>query len=171
MVPRQFPLFPDAFHSLPIKSLGKILVISYPDTSFLCALYLPQSTSLAAIAHNRRMKEPLYVTVFLLGVFRQSVRFQIFRNRRDPSVGFEAKTGLNALDRLQSNRDQGALVVAPAELAERISSQHTLANGHGYINILHVATALHLGARELLSCDLNQRRLAKAEGLTVNPLT
>jgi predicted nucleic acid-binding protein len=34
-------------------------------------------------------------------------------------------------------------------------------------DILHVATALHLGADEFLTFDGNQKTLAEAEGLTV----
>jgi len=37
------------------------------------------------------------------------------------------------------------------------------------MDILHVATALHLGAREFLSFDGNQRKLARAEGMKAKP--
>lgn len=150
-------------------------MIAYPDTSFLCALYVPQSTSTAAIAHYQRMKEPLHVTALLLGEFRQSVRFQIFRHGRDATQGYARRTGLEALAKLQSNLESGALVVAPAEwadvlhIAERISARHTIDGGHRYLDVLHVATALHLGAAEFLSCDANQRKLAAAEGLSAKP--
>jgi predicted nucleic acid-binding protein len=150
-------------------------VIAFPDTSFLCALYVPQSTSADAIGHYHKMKEPLCVSALLLGEFRQSVRFQIFRHSRDSTQGYARKTGLGALAKLQSNLDAGALVVMPAEwadvltIAERISSKHTISSGHRYIDLLHVATALQLGAVDFLSCDANQRKLAAAEGLAVKP--
>ena len=150
-------------------------MIAYPDTSFLCALYVAQSTSTAAIAHYQQMKEPLAVSALLLGEFRQSVRFQIFRHSRDATQGYPRKTALEALARLQSNLDAGALVVVPAEwadviaIAERISAQHTIGGGHRFLDVLHVATALHLGAVEFLSCDANQRTLAMAEGLGAKP--
>jgi predicted nucleic acid-binding protein len=150
-------------------------VIAFPDTSFLCALYVPQSTSVTAITHYQRMKEPLRVSALLLGEFRQSVRFQIFRHSRDSTQGYARKTGLEALTKLQANIDAGALVVMPAEwadvltIAERISSKHTMSGGHRFIDLLHVATALHLGALEFLTCDANQRKLAAAEGLAVKP--
>ncbi len=146
---------------------------AYPDTSFLCALYVPQSTSVAAIACYQRMTGPLCVSVLLLGEFRQSVRFQIFRHSRDSTQGYARKTGLEALAKLQANLDAGALVVMSAEWsevlarAEQISSQHTPGGGHRYLDILHVATALQLGATEFLTFDANQRKLAAAAGLTV----
>lgn len=150
-------------------------MIAYPDTSFLCALYVPQSTSAAAIAHYRQMTEPLRVSALLLGEFRQSVRFQIFRHSRDATQGYARKTGLEALAKLQSNFDVGALVLVAADwaevlkVAERISAQRTIAGGHRFLDLLHVATALHLGAVEFLSCDANQRKLAEAEGLAARP--
>ena len=41
--------------------------------------------------------------------------------------------------------------------------------GHRSLDVLHVATALHLGAREFLTFDANQRKLAAAEKLKVKP--
>jgi predicted nucleic acid-binding protein len=54
-------------------------------------------------------------------------------------------------------------------IAERLSATHTKANGHRALDILHVATAIHLKAEELLSFDNNQRKLAAEEGLGVKP--
>jgi predicted nucleic acid-binding protein len=51
--------------------------------------------------------------------------------------------------------------------AEALSGTHTPAGGHRLADILHVATALHLGSGEFLTFDSNQRRLAEAEGLVV----
>lgn len=42
-----------------------------------------------------------------------------------------------------------------------------IAAGHRLADILHVATALHLGVGEFLTFDANQRRLAVSEGLVV----
>lgn len=150
-------------------------MIAYPDTSFLCALYVAQTHSAAAIAHYRQMKEPLHVSALLLGEFRQSVRFQIFRHGRDATQGYSRKTGLAALAQLQANIEAGALVIVPAEwaevinVAERISARSTAEGGHRYLDLLHVATARHLGASDFLSFDVNQRKLASAEGLAPKP--
>lgn len=150
-------------------------MIAYPDTSFLCALYVPQSTSPAAIAHYHGMKEPLGVSTLLLYEFRQSVRFQIFRNANDAKQGYAKKAGVKALASLDENLRAGALTVLPVDLAdvlnraERLSSQRTMAGGHRALDILHVATARHLGAKEFLSFDENQRKLAGSEGLIPRP--
>jgi predicted nucleic acid-binding protein len=49
----------------------------------------------------------------------------------------------------------------------RLRHAHTLADGHRLADILHVATALHLGAMEFLTFDSNQKKLAEREGLVV----
>ena len=52
-------------------------------------------------------------------------------------------------------------------LAEQLSAKYTEAHGHRLADILHVATALHLGVAKLLTFDDGQKSLAEAEGLTV----
>ena len=80
-----------------------------------------------------------------------------------------------ALAKLQSNLDTGALVVVAADwpdvhrLAETLSKRHTMTGGHRSLDMLHVATALHLGAREFLTFDAKQRKLATDEKLKVKP--
>jgi len=47
-------------------------------------------------------------------------------------------------------------------LAERLAFQYTAKRGHRSFDVLHVATALHLGAKEFLAFDANQKKLAEA---------
>ena len=150
-------------------------MIAYPDTSFLCAMYVRQDNSLTAAAHFQKMPEALHVSGLLLYEFRQSVRFQVWLHARDKTRGYPQSVAEVALAKLQSNLDTGALVVAAVDwpdvhrLAETISKRHTIAGGHRSLDILHVATALHLGAREFLTFDTNQRKLAVGEKLKVKP--
>ena len=148
---------------------------AYPDTSFLCALYRQQSNSREAAAHFKAMTEALHVTSLLLYEFRQSLRLQVWLHAQDPRKGFPKGSCDQALADLQSDLDGGAVVIVPADwadvhrIAERLSSARTKAGGQRALDILHVATALHLGAQELLSFDDRQRQLATAEGLKVQP--
>jgi predicted nucleic acid-binding protein len=148
-------------------------MIAYSDTSFLCALYRGQDNTPEAIAHARRMPEPLHVSSLLLFEFRQSIRCQEFLHKKDPLKGFNRTTGLGALAKVQANISSGAVAVVAADwndvhqIAERLSAQHTHTGVHRGFDIMHVATALHFGAKEFLSFDLNQKKLAKAEGLKI----
>ncbi len=44
--------------------------MTYPDTSFLCALYIPQNTSSNAITHAVSLSAPLESTSLLFFEFR-----------------------------------------------------------------------------------------------------
>ena len=52
--------------------------------------------------------------------------------------------------------------------AEELSQRYTETHGFRLADILHVATALHLGATEFLTFDASQKRLAELEGLAVS---
>lgn len=150
-------------------------MIAFPDTSFLCALYRPQHNSQEAAECFKSLPEGLHVTTLLLYEFRQSVRFQVWLHARDKNKGFSRADCDRALADLQADLDHGALIVVPAEwpdvfrLAEGFSKRHTAVSGHRSLDVLHVATAVHLAAKEFLTFDANQSRLAASEKLKVRP--
>jgi len=143
----------------------------FPDTSFLCSLYRQQVHSPKAIAVMTRRKAALPVSSLLLLEFRQSVRLQGRLHARDRANGFGPPQGLLMLEALASDLEAGVLVVVPVDwsqvhqIGEGLSARYTNANGHRLVDLLHVATALHLGASEFLTFDANQALLARAEGL------
>ena len=145
----------------------------FPDTSFLCALYRQQVNSPKAIAVMRAQTIPLGVSSLVLLEFRQSVRLQICLHTRDGTKGFSKTEGAGMLRDLQSDLARGVLQVVAVEwadvhrLAGHLSAKYTEASGYRLADILHVATALHLGVAEFLTFDERQRNLAEAEGLTV----
>ena len=145
-------------------------MIAFPDTSFLCAIYRRQDNSAAAAAHFKTMSEPLSVSSLLLYEFRQSVRFQVWLHAWDKSKGYPQADCDLAFADLQTDLDTGMVVIVAAEWAdvhrraEDLSKRHTAAGGHRSLDVLHVATALHLEARQFLTFDKNQRKLATAAG-------
>jgi len=150
-------------------------MIAFPDTSFLCAFYRQQANSQLAAAYAATMKEPLHVTVLLAYEFRQSLRLQVWRHAHNPRDGMPLAEAQAALSQFEADLAKGVAVLAPSSFqdvlrrAEELSTRHTIANGHRSLDVLHVATALHLGAREFLTFDANQRKLAAAEKLKVKP--
>jgi predicted nucleic acid-binding protein len=150
-------------------------MIAFPDTSFLCSFYRRQDNSPAAAAHFKSMTEALHVSGLLLYEFRQSLRFQVWLHRQNPRKGFPQTDCDQALADLQTDLDTGAVIVASVDWAdvhrraEQFSARHTGASGHRAFDVLHVATALHLGAREFLTFDVNQRKLAAAAKLKAKP--
>jgi predicted nucleic acid-binding protein len=148
---------------------------AYPDTSFLCALYRTQDNSPQALAYRAAMSEPLHVTRLLLWEFRQSVRFQAFRHKHNREVGYPLQEAEKMISDLNDDLKQSLVVSVELDFidllvtGERISRARTFSGGHRGFDLLHVATALELGAGHFLTFDANQTALAKAEGL-VTPL-
>ncbi|NJK90899.1 MAG: type II toxin-antitoxin system VapC family toxin [Blastochloris sp.] len=147
----------------------------FPDTSFLCALYRTQVNSAQADEFMSGLNGSLGVSSLLLLEFRQSVRLQIRLQLNDRTKGFTQIQGQQMLNDLQVDLNSGLLTTIPVDWsavhqrAEALSSAHTLAAGHCLVDILHVSTALHLGVRNFLTFDGNQKILAQAEGLKVAP--
>ena len=148
-------------------------MIAYPDTSFLCAFYRKQANSAQAASYFAKMPEALHVASPLLFEFRQSIRWQTFLHEKDPSKGYDRPTASAALARLNAEIAMGAVVVVPVDwaevvsIAERLSAQYTWTAGYRGFDVLHVATALHLGASVFLTFDAKQKQLAESEGLRV----
>ena len=146
-------------------------MIAYPDTSLLCALYRTQDNSERAVAYRRAMSEPLHVTRLLLWEFRQSVRFQAFRHSNNRNVGYPLQEAEKMLSDLGDDMRDGLVTMVEIDFinilvtGERISKMRTFAGGHRSFDILHLATAIDLDAKEFLSFDANQNSLAAAEGL------
>lgn len=146
---------------------------AFPDTSFLCALYRRQVHSPAAIAYMQEARESLPISSLLLLEFRQSVRFHGRLFSLDRSKGFSSAEGTRMLRDLQSDLASGVLRMESVDwadvhrIAEELSAKYTAAGGHRLADLLHVATALHLGSPVFLTFDAKQRELAEAEGMSV----
>jgi predicted nucleic acid-binding protein len=146
-----------------------------PDTSFLCALYSEQENSSQARDWYAKLSESFGISAAVMFEFRQSVRLQTFLHRQDRTKGFARKEAEEMLLALESDLECGAVTIVPADwpavllIAERVSAAHIVHGGHRSWDVLHVATALHLGSQTLLSLDFRQRALAAANGLKVAP--
>jgi predicted nucleic acid-binding protein len=148
---------------------------AFADTSFLYALYRQQENSPAADALLEKAREPVYVSSLVLLEFRQSARVQVFRFSKDRTQGFSKREAQLMLTILEENIAIGAIAIVPVDwqevhsTAERLSSRYTVAGGHRALDILHVATAIHLKAPQFLTFDKDQSALTRAAGLEVRP--
>ena len=147
--------------------------MTYPDTSFLCALYVAQSTSARALSFMQSQPTALISTSLLLYEFRQSVQFQVFRHAKDATQGYPSSIAQAALATLQANISAGVFRQGQVDwadvhkIAERLAFTRTATGGHRSFDVLHVASAIHLGATKFLTFDGNQKKLAESEGLVV----
>ncbi len=148
-------------------------MIAYPDTSFVCSIYREQSHSKRADAHKKTMTEPLHFSALLEFEFIQAIRLQIWLHESDWRKGYTEKEADQMIADWETDITTGANVLVAADssavlrMAHTLSLQRTAKGGHRTLDILHVATALHLGAKEFLTFDGRQRELADYAGLRV----
>lgn len=140
---------------------------AYADTGFLCSLYARDAHTARAIARMQRQRLPLAFTWLHQLELRNALRLKIFR--RDATVD-QSTASVNAV-----LADLAAGVLRPAAPplaevgteAERLSAQWSAKLGTRTLDILHVAGALVLGAKDFLTFDTRQAALARAAGLQV----
>ena len=142
---------------------------AYADTSFLVAVYSPESDSPKALRVMQRLTEPLPFTPFHRHELRTGIRLRVFRGE----ITAEHRTA--AFRDMDSDLEDNILVHTPAPWtdafreAERLANAHTEKMGVRSFDLLHVGLALALGATEILTFDARQAALAKAAGLKVKP--
>ena len=146
-------------------------MVDFPDTSFLCALYRRQDNTGRAVACRARMADVLQVTSLLEFEFLQSARWQVWLHAADRTKGYSQAEADKLLANWEADRSTGLVRLVPYDaeamhhFAKSLSLRHTTAGGHRTLDLLHVATAVHLGAKNFLTFDARQKMLAKAVGL------
>jgi predicted nucleic acid-binding protein len=144
---------------------------AYPDTSFLCCLYRKQAFSAGALAYRKAMSHMLQVTELLHFEFIQAIELQVFLHARDRSKGYSHADAQAISDRWNHHLSDGSVKIVGCDMdavirhAQQITLGHTATGGHRSLDVLHVATAIHLGAKEFLSFDQRQIALARSLGL------
>lgn len=140
------------------------------DTSFLFSLYGSDIHSRGAISWVAVEDSPITITALNEFELANAMRFSEFRKAVGPG-----EAALFLAD-VEADVKAGRLRLAVCNLAsvideaKRLSTAHTLAEGHRSFDILHVAAALVLKADHFLTFDAKQKQLAEAEGMQVTNL-
>jgi len=144
------------------------------ETSFLFPLYRDEVHTDKAIATIDQLSSPLPISALVALEFRQAVRFQVFLHHKDKKTGIPKEQGEKTLNLFQADIQEGIIRIMPADwlqvhaIADSLGTKHVPNHGYRILDILHVATALHLGAKQFLTFDQHQSKLAKAEGLQLS---
>jgi predicted nucleic acid-binding protein len=142
-------------------------VVIYPDTSFLFSLYVNEEPTPIAKAYAKTLAAPLIFTPFHRLELRTSLRLRAFRKQltrdelqlalrlsdKDVLDDILRHTPLNWSDTLRE--------------AERLGEAHLTETCVRSGDLLHVASAVVLGAREFVTFDQRQTKLARRAGLKV----
>jgi len=148
-------------------------MIHYPDTSFLCSIYRKQEHTPAALALKRGLSEPLHFTSLLEFEFLQAIELQVWLHSNDRTRGYGRKEADKMITAWEADIASGLnrLVPFDMDVVLKLSRGHSLrftsSGGHRTLDILHVATAVHLGAEKFLTFDSRQKALAEHAGLEV----
>ena len=143
---------------------------AYADTGFLCSLHAPDAHTGRVIAWLKGKRHSLPFTGLHRLEFRNALRLRVFRREITPA---QRELSIQAM-----LSDLAAGVFAHAEAdwpqvlleAERLSAGHSEVIGTRSLDILHVASALVLGAEQFVTFDTRQGALARAAGLRVPSL-
>lgn len=136
----------------------------YADTSFLVSLYCLDAHSARAAQQVRRLAPALILTPLTELELTNALELRIFRKEARPGEIRAAQA------ELQKHIEGGffsvvAMPVGAHELARRIALRHSAAAGVRTLDILHVASAVLLGAERFWTFDDRQAKLAQTEGL------
>ena len=140
---------------------------AYADTSFVVSLYVPDANSAEAASRMRRMPLPLILTPLVELELANALQLRLFR-RELPASKIRAAY---AAFRDDVAGDVLAIKPMPDEVyanARRLSQKWTRTFGTRTLDIIHVASALALGAETFHTFDERQRRLAKAVRLAAS---
>ncbi len=144
-------------------------MVAYADTSFLFSLYGHDANSPQARTIGDALKAPLAFTPLHRHELRNAFRLAVFRKV------MTVERCLAVFAEIDTDTTAGALVETPvawAEVfseAEALSAAHTEILGTRGFDVLHIAAAAALGAKDFFTFDARQRTLALKAGMKVNP--
>ena len=144
-------------------------MVAYADTSFLVSLYARDANSAPAQTLASRLPMPLAFTDFLRHEARNAIRLALFRKE---ITGEEGQSVLQAIEEDVLRGGLEEISVSWADVfreAEALSAAHTAKLGTRASDILHVAAAIAMGARDFFTFDQRQKALAMRAGLKVRP--
>ena len=146
---------------------GPLLI--YLDTSLVVSLYCLDVNSSKAANLLQTATDTLLITTL---VELEAVNAFGLKEYRREITSRQAATSFHNFDKaLRSGAFQiRAINESAYERARQLSQQLTPQLGTRTADLLHVAAALELGAATLFTFDLQQRKMAEAAGLKLNPL-
>ena len=139
----------------------------YPDTSFIISFYTPEQEFALAREYMATVAPRLYYTPFHRLEVRTGLRARVFRKSTTVS---ELQIAFRQMEEDIANGilQHTPLVWADAlREAERLGEAHLTETGVRSGDLLHIASAVVLGAKEFLTFDQRQHALARRAGLKV----
>ena len=140
---------------------------AYLDTGLLLKIYVSEPDSAKVLALSQSLTGPIVLTRFQRAELVNALRCK--EGRLEMTAADVAK----ALVDMRADLRSGFLVLREPDWNRvfagtvRLSTAHAAKTLCRTLDAIHVATALHLGAREFATTDKRQSALATAAGLKV----
>ena len=139
-------------------------MIVYADTSFVASLYIPGGHSSAALLATRPLHSPLTITSLGELEFANALALRVFHKELPASLS------ASVFAHFQQDILDGIFRVAPIphgafEKAIRLSEKYSSRLGTRTLDVLHVASAIIIGAGFFYTFDHAQAELARAMNL------
>jgi hypothetical protein len=142
---------------------------AYFDSAIIVKLYVQEATSADAIRLVGAYVAPYALTQWQALEVKNAIRLKAFRAE---ITAAEMNRSIAAFEQdIATGRWQRPAYTAATieRKAEELSAGHSATLGCRTLDIIHVAAALVLGAKEFVTFDGRQGALAKKVGLTVKP--
>jgi len=142
---------------------------AYFDSAIIVKLYVQEATSPHAIRLVGAYAAPYVLTQWQELEVKNAIRLKAFRAE---ITAAEMNRSIAAFEQdITTGRWQRPAYTAAAveQKADELSAGHSATLGCRTLDIIHVAAALVLGAKEFVTFDTRQGALAKQVGLTVKP--
>lgn len=148
----------------------------YLDTNLLLRYYLDVdggvTTNLIFMEQN---EVPFPITDLLCLEVRNAIQRMVYESRNGSAQRTTQEAAWAAIARFEEDLKEGVLLQRAAipfrrlqQTFNTLSDRHTARHGFRTYDIVHVASALHLGCARFLSFNKNAVLLAKLEGLITN---
>ena len=142
---------------------------AYFDSGIIVKLYVQEATSPDAIRLVSAYVAPYALTQWQALEVKNAIRLKAFRAE---ITAAEMNRSIAAFEQdIATGRWQRPAYTAATieQKADELSAGHSAILGCRTLDIIHVAAALVLGAKEFVTFDGRQGALAKRVGLTVRP--
>lgn len=142
---------------------------AYFDSAIIVKLYVQETTSPDAIRLVGAYVAPYALTQWQALEVKNAIRLKAFRAE---ITAAEMNRSITVFEQdIATGRWQRPAYTAATveQKADELSAGHSAILGCRTLDIIHVAAALVLGAKEFVTFDARQGALAKQAGLTVKP--
>ena len=143
---------------------------AYFDTSALGPLFIHEERSRKVIRYIQRHGRIVRITRFGYAELINSMACAVFRKDISAAQFAAAAAELDADRKSQSIIMVDLLWRAAMDRATQLSQKYTAVLGSRMLDVLHVASALELGSKTIITYDERQSDLARSAGLkTIKP--